>query len=382
MTAQHAASPRFRRRTTLAENEYNTKFHMIDNDIAEVISSPEADAVTPLMSKIYLRLLQTPTELREGARVLRFEGEAREGKWVKAWDQLCRHLRVSGETANKALRWMHDKGVIGYAAFKNGVGIRIFLNRAASSMASRPADKPQKILRLPPASAAWRPASEGEAAFNDPFGDREVLDSDLNPRAPQNGADIKPVGQTISDPGTPAPPPRASAVSFRRERRELDIAAAAQPAAATLDELVQRLKGELEPCVSGAAARAAAREVAETRQWFETKALPKAVRVAQAETYDLLRKLGTLDGREGRARSGLEVGRPTTVEYARPSVVPLTSHQITETAEMCVALFEAQGKAIDETLSEISSEAGGWLPPEDLPRVRAQAERLLRAVEV
>ena len=58
-----------------------------------------------------------------------------------------------------------------------------------------------------------------------------------------------------------------------------------------------------------AAARTAAREVAETRRWFEERALPKAVRVAQRETYDLLRKLGTLDGRRERVRAGLEVGR-------------------------------------------------------------------------
>lgn len=378
MMAQQAISPRFRRRTTLAENEYNTKFHMIDHDITETVSSPGADEVTPLMSKIYLRLLQTPTELREGERVLRFGGETREGKWIKAWDQLCGHLKVSSETANKALRWMHDEGVIGYSAFKNGVGIRIFLNRAAASIASRPADKPQKILRFPPASPAKHPVSENEAAFNDSFAGSEDSDPDLNPRAPKNGADTKPVVNLISDPARRAPSSEASPAPIRRERREVTTAAT-ESGSTTLDELVTRLKSELEPCVSGAAARAAAREVAETRRWFEERALPKAVRVAQAETYDLLRRLGQIDARKGQApHAGLDVGRATTDGDAKPKAVPLTPEEITETAEMCVALCEAQGKLIDATLHEIDVGAGGWLLAEDAPKVREGAARLLR----
>ena len=378
MTAQPLASPRFRRKTMLAENEYNTKFHMIDNDIAEVISSPEADEVTPLMSKIYLRLLQTPMELREGERVLRFKGETLEGKWIKAWDQLCKHLRVSSETANKALHWMHEQGIIGYSAFKNGVGIRIFLNRAAASIVSRP----QKILHFPPASAGGRPASESETAFKDSFAVPDDSDPDLNPHAPKNGADTKPVSKTISDP-TPtseAPPSQ----TFQREGREVE-SPTTQTGAVTVDELVTRLKSELEPCVKSAAAQAAsqaaAREMVQTRRWFEERALPKAVRVAQHETYDLLRKLGTLDEKRERARADLQVGRngSSSDESALPPARPLTPQEITETAETCVALFETQGKKVDVTLSEISSEGGGWLLPEDAPKVRAEAERLLRA---
>ena len=137
MTAQAISTPRFLRKTSLQPNERNTNFVMLDNDVAEVISSPEADRVTPLMCKIYVRLRTAPTHLWERDGVLRFEGEEREGKWIKAWDQLCKHLRVSSETANKALQWMHEQGVIGYTAFKNKVGIRIFLNRASSSISSR-----------------------------------------------------------------------------------------------------------------------------------------------------------------------------------------------------------------------------------------------------
>lgn len=380
MTAQPLTSPRFRRKTTLAGNEYNTKFQMIDNDIADAVSSPEADAVTPLMSKIYLRLLQTPTGLRESERVLRFEGETLEGKWVKAWDQLCKHLRVSSETANKALRWMHEQGVIGYSAFKNGVGIRIFLNRAASSIGLRQAQGGKKILPFAPASAGERPASESEAAFNDSFAVQEDSDPDLNPHAPKNGADTKTVDKKVLEP-TPPLDVQSQALN-QREGREV-AATAPRPRTVSVDEIVERLKIELEPCVKAAATQAAAqtatREIARTREWFETKALPKAVRVAQHETYALLRKHGSVDERARRARADLEVGRATSDSYTPSVAHKLTLEEIRETAETCVALLEAQGKKVDVTLAEISSEGGGWLLPEDAPKVREEAEKLMRA---
>ena len=158
MLELHPPTPRFVRRTVLAEGEYNRNFEMLDRDVLAVVSSAEADAITPLMSKIYLRLRQVPDDCRESGGVLRFAGEEREGKWVKAWTQLCRHLRVSSETASKALRWLHQQGVIGYSAFKNGVGIRIFLNRAASSIANKPQSGRQKFLPAAPASLSARHA--------------------------------------------------------------------------------------------------------------------------------------------------------------------------------------------------------------------------------
>jgi hypothetical protein len=125
------------------------------------------------------------------------------------------------------------------------------------------------------------------------------------------------------------------------------------------------------------AARTAQREMESTREWFERKALPKAVRVAQRETYDLMRKQGLAGKGPGRSHADSEVGRrrePVVAFAARP----LTDVEVRETAETCVALLEAQGKAIDVTLSEISSEGGGWLLPQDAPRVREAAQALLR----
>jgi DNA-binding transcriptional regulator YhcF (GntR family) len=69
--------------------------------------------------------------------VLRFESEVREGKQVTALVQLREQLGVASATASKALQWMHEVGVIGYFAGKNGVGIRIFINRATSSVGTR-----------------------------------------------------------------------------------------------------------------------------------------------------------------------------------------------------------------------------------------------------
>src|SRR5215207_2671137 len=210
MTAAHAAtSPRFLRKTTLRGTEANTNFKMLDDDVAEAITSAEADEVTPLMSKVYTRLLLTPAGMREGVRVLRFAGEEREGKWVTAWEQLRRHLRVSSETARKALCWMHGQGIIGYYSGKNGVGIRIFLNRAANSVASKREVRAEKILPFARTSDCRPHTSPGETPFKDSFAVSEVLDSDLNPLAPKNGADHPPPPNRSSQeqPHPPPPPP-------------------------------------------------------------------------------------------------------------------------------------------------------------------------------
>ncbi len=371
---------RFVRRTRLQRNEYNKNFRMLDEETLAAITSPEADAITPLMSKIYLRLLQAPDHCFRGERELHFEGEVREGKRTKAWDQLCQHLRVSSETAQKALHWMHEQGIIGYSAFKNRVGIFIFLNRAAGSIGDRQTSGREKILQFPPASENKHPASPNDAAFNDPFGDSDGLDKDLNPDAPKTGADTKPVVKKVLEPNPP--PATQSQAPSRSEERKVE-ATAQRPSTVSVDEIIERLKNELEPCVKAAATQAAAqtaaREIARTREWFETKALPKAVRVAQHETYNLLRKHSSVDERARRARTDLEVGRAASDSYTPPVAHCLTLVEIRETAEICVALLETQGKSIDVTLSESSSEGGGWLLPEDAPKVREEAERLMRA---
>ena len=48
-------------------------------------------------------------------------------------------------------------------------------------------------------------------------------------------------------------------------------------------------------------------------------------------------------------------------------------------AQACVAMLETQRQSIEVTLSEMSSEAGGFLLPEDAGRVREKAIFFLSA---
>lgn len=364
MSLHAPSAPRFVRRTSLGPGEYRKNFRQIDREVIEAVTSLESDAVTPLMSKIYLRLVNAPEGCWERDGVLRFESELREAGQVKAWTVLCEVLGVASATANKALRWMHGQGIIGYFAGKNGVGIRIFLNRASSSVG-------KKILPFPHASSGARRASPDETAFMDSFADSEVLDPNVNPRAPKNGAETNREVKTLSEP-EPAPQPDRQPHSGSEEGRRPVQVAATVP----VDEIVRRLRDELEPCVRAAAAQTAAREHERTRRWLERSGIPKATRVAQHEAYNVLRSHGLINPSASRARAGLEVGRASDAVATTAS--PLTPEEIAETAETCVALLEAQGKSVDVTLSEISSKGGGWLLPQDAPKVREAAQALLR----
>ena len=369
MIAVHAVtSPKFLRQTMLRGTEANTNFKMLDDDVAEAITSAEADEVTPLMSKVYTRLLLTPAAMREGVRVLRFAGEEREGKWVTAWEQLRQHLRVSSETARKALRWMHEQGIIGYFSGKNGVGIRIFLNRAANSVASKSGVRAEKILPFARTSDHRPRTSPGEAPFKDSFAVSEVLEIDLNPLAPKNGADNTHfVNASSEEPARPAPNPSTFGLpdegTFIRAGRHSEIPS---------DQIVQRLRGELEPMLRQIARRAAADEHERTREWLERSGLPKAARVAQRETYDVLRRNGVI--KDASLKTSGEVGSGS---YVRPEPRLLSESELAELAEACVALFEAKGQPIEETLRGMSVEAGGMLLPDDAPRVLSKVETLL-----
>jgi hypothetical protein len=367
----NATQNRFVRRTTLREDEYRTNFRQLDRDAIELLKSAEARRVTHLMAALYLTLIDAPPEYWEREGVLRFTGDDGEGGSSTAWRQLVGLLGCGNTTAKKALDWMHAQGIVGYYAGRNGTGIRIFINRAAASIGRRAGQKNLRLVRAP-VQESHTPASG--TPFNDSYAVSEVLETDLNPRAPKNGAETEPVGKTSSD----LPHPHAPVAYTPHESRQSEQATPTAYAI-PVEEIVKRLKSELEPCVREVAARAAAksaaREMERTHQWFETKALPKAVRVAQHETYDLLRKHGGVESRREQRSTGLEVGRGAG-DYIAVAARPLTPEEIRETAEMCVALLETQGKSIEMTLSEISSEGGGWLLPEDAPQVREAARAL------
>jgi len=359
MAVSALKAPRFVRRTQLLVGEYRKNFRQIDNEVMEVITSREADQVTPLMSKVYLRLVSAPARFWEREGVLRFEAEWRDESQIKAWALLCEVVGVASATASKALRWMHDQGIIGYFAGKNGVGIRIFLNRAANSIGTRAG---KKILEFSPASSREPRASQNEAAFTDSFADLEASETEVNPRAPENGApDEKTVGKTSPEPG---PTTRA---------REVGVEGAGVTVI-PVEEVVRRLKSELEPALQAAAQAAARREHERTREWLESRGLPKAARVAQREAYNVLKNHGVISNAAERARADLEVGRNGQAVDAKP----LSEGELKELAEMCLAMLETHGQSVDATLAEISSESGGCLLPEDAPRARALAESMIR----
>jgi hypothetical protein len=373
MTITALPAPRFLRKTTLADNEYRRNFRQIDNDVIEVITSPEADVVTPLMSKIYLKLLKAPDQYVESSGVLRFTEEIREGKRRTAWQVLCELLSVSSSTANKALTWLHAQAVLGYFAAKNGVGIRIFLNRASSSIGIKPQSAAKKILPFSPALPGEARASFGEAGFSGSHAG-ENLDPDNTSRTPDGGADRNRSDSKSSD------PPRLASGDANQDHSLNSIAPdrTSMNHAAMLREILAMLKPQLEATIQLASRQAASREHARTREWLEKFGLPKVARVAQRESYNILRQSGLALDSTKRIKSQLQVGNgPFTPRGPKP----LSPTEIAETAEYCLFRFQSDGRSIDVTLAEISVEAGGYLLADDALKVRELAEARARLLE-
>jgi hypothetical protein len=363
-TARREA-PAYVRRATLGADEYHTNFRKMDCETISRLTSDEAGRVTSQMCKVYLSLLNAPAACWEREGVLRFAGEERGDRWTTAWEQLVALAGVASATARKALKWMHEEGIVGYFAGKNGVGIRIFMNRAASSIGRRPAHG-QKNLRLVPASTEAPRASADDTPFKDSFADLEVLETDLNPRAPKNGADeTKVLKSSVS-------PQRPSSDSLQRGETETETARSVVDLSAA-DELTGMLLVRLEPALRAAASQAAAREHERTREWLENRGLPKAARVAQREAFNVLRQQGLI-GADAQTRARGEVGRRQCESTDARRRAP---EEIRELAEACVAMLEVHGQAVGMTLAELSAEGGGHLSAEDTDRVRALAEEML-----
>ncbi|HEY9282010.1 MAG TPA: hypothetical protein VIP46_01020 [Pyrinomonadaceae bacterium] len=363
-------TPRFVRRTTLGASEYRKDFRQIDSDVIAAVTSAEADRVTPLMGKIYLRLVNAPSTYWEREGVLRFESGARDDGHETAWEALCEVAGVASATARKALQWMHGQGIVGYFAGKNGVGIRVFLNRASSSIGKKA--RGEKILEFPRTSSQAARTSPDEVAFSDSFADPEVLDTDLDPRAPKNGAEQTGVVNEHPD----LRPARSQHAPQSVRTECVSPPRATVRAEVPIEEIVSRLRRELEPSLQSAARQAAAREHERTREWLESRGLPKAARVAQREAFDVLRKYGVISEAARGARMRADVGRNG---YARPEPHTLSGDEVAGLAEACVAMLETKGQSVEFTLSEMSAEAGGFLLPEDAARVRERANSLLSA---
>ncbi|MEJ7708643.1 MAG: hypothetical protein WKF84_02010 [Pyrinomonadaceae bacterium] len=72
----------------------------------------------------------------------------------------------------------------------------------------------------------------------------------------------------------------------------------------------------------------------------------------------MLKTLGMV--KPERAASA-NVGRYRGPTKPEQSAAPKSAAGIKELAESCVALLELQGRSIDETLTEMSAEHGGWV---------------------
>jgi hypothetical protein len=276
---------------------------------------------------------------------------------------------------------MNREGVIGYFAGKNGVGIRIFLNHATSSIGMKPQSAHQKIFQFSNGSSGGHTGSVDEPTFKDPFGNSEFSDSDLNPHTPKNGEKTNPNEKNSPDRAN-APANNSQTNTPLKDRevaREVASAniATAAPDSISIDEIVRRLRGVLEPTLKTIAVQTAQREHERTREWLERSGIPKAARVAQRESYNVLRSHGLVE--RGRNPGAAAVGR--SFETARDKIAgpprPRTTEEQREIAETCIALLVTQGRSIDSTLSDLSAEKGGWLLPDDVLRVREMANRQL-----
>jgi hypothetical protein len=305
MTPAATVASRFVRRTSLGDDEYRVNFKQIDCDVLDTLASDEACAVTPLMSKIYIRLIRSPLSYWEREGVLHFVGEEREGKTLTAWEQLRKLTGVANSTLSKALTWMHDAGIIGYNARKNGVGIRIFINRARSSIRSSGA---KKNLHLLPAPSVTPPAPLDGMPFKEEIR-RENLDKDIDPRTPSRAAETL-INNVTAAAASTAP---SSSKTAKHDNTP------APPIKFNLGEVVGLVKQELKPVIASvcdeAIATACRKEAALNREWFERAGLPKAIRVAQHEAFNVLRSHGVIankalnSGSVGRHRVTTEDGR-------------------------------------------------------------------------
>jgi hypothetical protein len=319
------SNAKFIRRTELKPDEYRANFRQIDCDVIVALSSSEARHVTPLMSHIYLQLLNAPSSYWERDGILRFVSEVREDEMLTAWQLLREISGVANSTLSKALNWMHQTGLIGYSSGRNGVGIRIFINRAASSIRSR---HPEKNLRLIPTPTSPTLTPSDGTPFKESYSERN-LEADKNPVAPAR------------DTGKAAPSielaiPAQTLATIPATRRSHNPATGTD----SVDEIVRRIKQELSETLTTVCSR----EVARTRDWLEKAGLPKAVRVAQHETYQVLRSLGIVE-------------KTSKADHKAKARVGLASPQSDLSREEVIKLWvdlaaTVRGTSLDEMLTE------------------------------
>lgn len=249
-------------------------FTMIDNAVMDVLTSPEAEAICSKMFLIYARLKRADWKLWERPGVLGITGDGAQ----TAWQVLCNLAGVASATLNKALKWMAAQKVIAYFAKKNGIGIRIYFNVAATSIKPR-----EKNLRLVPASPENAPASFTEAPLSESVAFLKNQNSDLDaqrdldtPTATLNES------EAIAAPTEPTLVARES-VPFAATRPPLRLVPPVQaPPTTSLEARLVALEAFVRQM--NASLRELSQQVPD-RDWLERVGLPKMTRVLFAEFY-------------------------------------------------------------------------------------------------
>lgn len=341
-------APKFVRRTILNEDEYRVNFKQIDNEVIKSLVSAKAREVTPMMSSIYLSLLSAPQHCWEREGVLHFVGEDCAGGHLTAWEQMRKIAGVSNSTLSKSLDWMHKTGVIGYDARANGVGIRVFFNRALASIRSKPG---QKNLRLVPTPFACAPTPSDGVRFKEC--NSEIDLEQLDPRATARDGNQS-SNATFAEAASSTEPlttsPNLKIVPARPTAIDTETIAA----------LTRQITSDLRPEINAAVKR----ETDNTKEWFLKFGLPKATRVAQRETYDLLRSYGVIskkpstsgdvgryDATSGQGREGKSENARIAAFLAETSVAlgqVITSPDVSGKAEVLTTVI-----AVDRELIEL-----------------------------
>jgi hypothetical protein len=320
---------RFIRRTSFQPDEQHVNFTKLDNDILDVITSPAACEICPSIARVYLRLLRAPFRYWEREGVLYFNGEESDLGYRTAWQQLTSITGVGNTTLSKALRFLHDTGVIGYSAKAAGAGIRIFFNHAQASIKKRA----QKNLRLVTTPVKCSSNPETRATFSGVFL-QEV--QDINSRTSV---------RTQSPSATRTKIESADEMDRRGFISSVCISptsplqSAAFPASQTPQSQVLPELRVGEP-------------LQVLQDWLNHKAIPKATRIAVKESLNWLKAQGLISKHSKHIQ---KEGNPD-------------SNSVASSKESYSLLIEHQAEELLQTLSPQQKQRWGDLLKEEITR--------------
>lgn len=365
----------FVRRTALADNESRVNFKQIDNAVISALISAEACKVTAHMSRVYLGLLSAPAEcwIRDG--VIHLVGNAGE----TAWQQMASLTGVADATLAKAIHWMMEKGIIGYDARKNGIGIRIWFNRAAESIRKKP-----HLQLVPPPVVPCVPGWQAPPVLTpvEPITTEVENPPAAIPQAipvpPQKKLPISPASFQESRTSS-------SEVAFKEEVHERDLEINKIRASArenisgfnfstVLPAIIAAIRPEI-----GAMVR---REISELKNWIFNQAIPKAARVAQRETFDCLRAQGSME-KKPQAKPDPGQPRPESAEEGNQQLRKIIGFLLERRAmleQAAAGVPPGLVQVLRESAEEFAQIAAGVQSPADAVSLDEPIDRIERKI--